>query len=56
VTSQLCGHNTTSISWGNTSYCVQLSEDLSHYSNKIETDGLRKCPYYHYLTMKVTSQ
>jgi len=23
------------------------------YSNKIETAGLRKCPYYHYLTKKV---
>jgi len=25
-------------------------------SNKIESVGLRKCPYYHYLTKKVTSQ
>jgi len=31
--------------WGNTAYCVRLSgEDLSHYSNKIESVGLRKCP------------
>jgi len=31
-------------------------EDLSRYSNKIESVGLRKCPYYHYLTKKVMSQ
>ena len=31
-------------------------EDLSHYSSKIESVGLRKCPYYHYLTKKVTPQ
>ena len=31
---------------GNTAYCVQLSgEDLLHYSNKIESVGLRKCFY-----------
>jgi len=37
------------------SYCVQLNgEDLSLYSNKIESVGLRKCPYYRYLTEKVT--
>jgi len=36
---------------------VKLSgEDLSHYSNKTELVGLRKCPYYHYLTKKVMSQ
>jgi len=33
---------------------VMLSgEDLSRYSNKIESVGLRKCPYYHCLTEKV---
>jgi len=26
------------------------------YSNKIESVGLRKCPYYGYLTKKVMSQ
>ena len=32
--------------WGNTAYCVKLSgEFLSYYSNKIETVGLRKCPF-----------
>jgi len=37
--------------WGNTAYCVTLTgEDLSRYSNKIQSVGLRKCPYYHYLT------
>jgi len=37
--------------------CVKLSgEDLSHYSNKIESVDLRKCLYYHYLTEKVISQ
>jgi len=28
---------------------------LSRYSNKIESVGLRKCPYYRYLIEKVTS-
>jgi len=28
---------------------------LSRYSNKIESVGLRKCPYYRYLIDKVTS-
>jgi len=28
---------------------------LSRYSNKIESDGLRKCPYYRCLIEKVTS-
>jgi len=43
--------------WGNTAYGVKLSgEDLSHYWNKIESVGLRKCPYYRYLTKKVTAQ
>jgi len=28
-------------------------EDLTHYSNKIESVSLRKCPYYHYITKKV---
>jgi len=32
------------------------SEDLSRYSNKIESVGLRKCPYKRYLTMKVMSE
>jgi len=36
---------------------VKLSgEDLSRYTNKIESVGLRQCPDYHYLTKKVTSQ
>jgi len=39
------------------SYCVKLSgENLSRYSNKVESGGLSKCPYYHYLTKEVTSQ
>jgi len=43
----ICGHNMTSILWSNTAYCVKLSgEDLSRYSTKIESVGLRKCPYY----------
>ena len=42
---------------GNTAYCVKSSgEDLSRYSNKVESVGLRKCPYYYYLTKKVMSQ
>jgi len=50
-------YNTTSMLRGNTAYSVQLSgEDLSRYSNKIESVGLRKRPYYHYLTKKVMSQ
>jgi len=52
-----CGHNTISMLWGNTAYCVKLrGEDLSRYSNKIESAGLRRCPYYHILTKKVMSQ
>jgi len=36
---------------------VKLSgEDLSRYSTKIESTGIRKCPYYHYLTKDVISQ
>ena len=45
--------------WSNTAYWVKLSgEDLSRYSNKIESVGLRKCTHfftfthYHYLTKK----
>ena len=31
--------------WDNTEYCVKLSsEELSRYSNKTESAGLRKCP------------
>jgi len=42
---------------GNTAYCMNLSnEDLSHYLNKMESAGLRKCPQNHYLTKKVMSQ
>ena len=38
------------------SYCAQLSgEDLSRYSNRIESGGLRKCPYKRYLIKKVMS-
>ena len=50
--SNLWSH-TISMLWGNTAYCVKLSgEDLSRYSNKTESVGLRKCPYCHYLTKK----
>jgi len=42
--------------WGNIAYYVQLSGDLSRYSNKIEPAGLAMCPYYHYLTKKMLSQ
>jgi len=50
-------HNTISMSWSNTAYCVKLSgEDLSRYWNIIESVGLRKCPYYSFLTKKVMSQ
>jgi len=39
--------------WGNTPYCVKFSgEDMSRYSNKFESVGLRKCPHYQYLTKK----
>jgi len=42
---------------GNTVYYLELSdEDLSRCSNKIESVGLRKCPYYHYRTKKVILQ
>jgi len=47
---EICGHNTISMLWSNTAYCVKLSgENLSRYSNKTESVSLRKCPYYHYL-------
>ena len=43
--------------WSNTAYCVKLSgEDLSCYSNEIESACLRKCPHYHYITKKVMPQ
>ena len=37
---------------GNTAYCVKSSDDLSRYSNKIESVGVRKYPHYHFLTKK----
>jgi len=55
----ICGNDTISMLSGNTAYCVKLSGgDLSRYSNKIESVGLRRCSYYHYvsLTKKVMSQ
>jgi len=37
------------------SYCVKLTgEDLLHYSNKIESVGLRKCSHYHCQESNVT--
>jgi len=43
--------------WGNTAYCVKLSgEDTSRYLNKIESVGLKRCPYYHYHAKKVMAQ
>jgi len=46
-----------SMLWGNMVYCVKLSgEDLSRYSNEIESVRFKNSPYYHYLTKKVTSQ
>ena len=42
-----------SMLWGSMAYCVKLSdEDLSCFSNKIKSVGLRKCPYYDYLPNK----
>jgi len=53
----ICSHNTISMLWGNTAYCEKLTgEDLSRYWNKMESVGLRKCPYYHYLIKKVMWQ
>jgi len=47
------GHNTIAIFVYNTTQCVQSNgEDLSCYSNKIESVGLRKCPYDQWLTNK----
>jgi len=49
--SNLWSCNTISMLWGSSAYSVKLSgEDLSRYSNKIESVGLRKCPYYHSLS------
>jgi len=43
--------------WGNAARCVKLSsDDVSRCSNKIKSLGLRKCQYYHYLTVKLMSQ
>ena len=56
VTSHICGRNAIAILQVNKSYCVQVNgENLSRYSNKIESVGLRKCSYYRYLIEKVTS-
>ena len=53
----ICDHVTICILWDNMAYCVKLSgEDLLHYSNKIESVGLRKCLCYHYITKIVVSQ
>jgi len=55
----ICGHKSHYDFYvvSDTAYCMKLSgEDLSLYSNKIESAGLRKCPYYHQLTKKVMSQ
>ena len=53
----ICRHHTISMLWGNTAYCVKLSgKDMSRYSKKIESAGLRKCAYRHYLSRKVMSQ
>jgi len=50
VTSQ---QSVVSMLWGNTAYCAKLNgEDVSPYSNKIESVGLRKCTYYHCFTTK----
>jgi len=49
--------NLWSLLWGNMAHCVKFSgEDLSRYSNKIESVGLTECLYYHYLAKKVMSQ
>jgi len=51
--SNLCDHGTISMLWGKTAYCLKSSgEGVSRYWNKIEAVGVRKCPYYHYLTKK----
>jgi len=43
--------------WGNSAYCVKLSgEDLSRYSNKIESIGLRMSYYESYATTTNISQ
>jgi len=42
-----------SLCCGATRRIVLRGEDLSRYSNKIESVGLRKRPYYHYLVKKV---
>jgi len=53
----ICDHITISMLWGNIAYCAKLiGEYMSRYWNKIESVGLMKCPYYHYLTKKVMSQ
>jgi len=48
----VCGNIIISMLWGNTAYCTKLrgEEKFVMYSNKIKLVGLRKCPYYQYLT------
>jgi len=53
----ICGHIAISMLCGKTAYCPKLSgEDLSRYSNKVESVDLRKSSHYHYLTKKLMSQ
>jgi len=41
----ICGHIKICMLWGNTAYFMKLSgEHFSHYSDKIESVDLRKCP------------
>jgi len=50
-------HYDLSVLWGNTAYRMKLRrEDLSRYSNKIESASLRECPYFNYHYLKVTLQ
>ena len=56
MTSHICGRNTIAHFEGqHIVLCVIKLWRLSLYANKIESVGLRKCPYYCYLIEKVTS-
>jgi len=36
----ICGHNAIYMLWGNTVYCMKLSDYLSRYSNEIESENV----------------
>jgi len=56
MTSHIYGRNTIAILQVKIVTVRISGKDLSRYSNKIESVGLRKCPCLRYLTKKVMSK